>query len=76
MEKIHTHNSILSLLVILIVVISYFGWNIEKAIREVGHAQCQVERLIAEDNPNLSETSKQAIATIICGPNLLGKFAK
>ena len=69
-------NTIITLLLILIFAVVYVGWNIEKSIREVGYALCQVERLTVEDNPDVRETSKNAIATLICVPSLLGKFGK
>jgi len=68
-------NVIPILLIIMIAVIFYSGRQIEKAVREVGYALCQVERLKVEDS-EIREVSKQAIATLICTPSLLGRFAK
>lgn len=69
-------NTIITLLSLLVLTVFYFGWNIEKSIREVGYALCQIERLVVEDNVAVRESTKDAIASLICTPSLLGKFGE
>jgi len=65
---------IIFLIGVLIAVVVGSGYRVEKSVREIGHALCQMERLeLGVITAELE--SYHGTAQIICG-GLLGKFAK